>query len=83
MNMTSTKHELLHIKTPTRCVPTTVHLLELPYGLLDARGTQPCDGGYCRRGDHMMDVEVMRMITGVKTTGFISMNTENRRWTCE
>jgi len=61
------------------CVPTTAHLLELP---CDARGIQPCDGNYCRRGDHMMDVEVMKIIMRMKTTGFI-LNTANGRWTCE
>jgi len=50
--------------------------------VLDARGIQPCDGGHCRKGDHIMDVEVMRIIMGVKTTGFI-LNTANGCWTCE
>jgi len=30
----------------------------------------------------MMDVEVMRIIMRMKTTGFI-LNTANGRWTCE
>ena len=77
-NEHDSKHELLYIKTPTRCIPTTAHLLELPCGVLDARGIQFCDGGHCRSDDRMI-VEAMKMITRVITTWVIAMNTENRR----
>ncbi|KIM59943.1 hypothetical protein SCLCIDRAFT_1217388 [Scleroderma citrinum Foug A] len=78
-NKHDSKHELLYTKTPTRCIPTTAHLLELPCGVLDARCIQFCDHGSHCRSDGRMIVEAMKMITGVITTWVIAMNTAIRR----